>query len=364
MIITTKEQILEHNHILKFTDDEIAAIADVACDINNDVTLSGYAQAAYDRIFVEHCLHSDAAGALPDTVNIYANGLFWTVVYISGLHTTIDYYNKHNISLDILSDTVQDMALWMRFYKRNNNTYGQESASWMWWSFGAKLFRLGRLQFAPETFSGDVEVYRHKLTGKTITMAAGGIEYRRDGYRNGLDGIYQRNAKHTLYYCGIDSVIAHVVNDDATIQTKPTHLDLSEYDCVLRKGDMILAVHIPQGERMDHQECCQSFEAAKLFFPEKLGCNFKAFTCGSWLLDPVWKSALSSNSNIRLFCERFSLVPTISSDVNEAIKFFVFQDKSIDLNTATPKTSLQKLILDKIADGHDFREPFGFLLND
>jgi|GEM_PF-5860145 len=362
MLITTRKQIEDLNHILKFTDDEIAALADTAAAINADENLRHYAELAYDKLYVQR-LHNIWEG-IPESVGGYANNLFWDIVYISGLPVAIEYYNAHDIPLDILSASVQDMPLWMRFYNRKNGVIGQEAAPWMWWSFGARLFRLGRLQFAPEAFESDVEVYKHNTTGAVVTVAMSGVEIRFDGRRNGYDTLYDHSAKRTTYYKGIDKLTAHVVNADATIQPKPTNFDLAEYTCVLRKGDPILAMHIPQGEPMNHADCQASFEQAKAFFPQKLGYEFKAYTCWSWLLDSSWTDLLEPKSNIRLFSERFTRVPIAGVQPNGAIKYFVFKDWGADLSQMQGETSLEKLILGKIAEGHGFREMSGFILND
>jgi len=362
MLITTKKQFEDLNYILKFTDEEISALAKIAAEIDADDTLRKYANLAYDKMYVQR-LHNPWNG-IPEHIGSYANNLFWDVVYISGLPTAVEYYKKRNISLDILSDSVQDMPLWMRFYRRKHGEIGQEAAPWMWWSFGARLFRLGRLQFAPDAYESDVEVYKHNTTGEVVVVAMSGMEIRRDSRRNGYDNLHDQSAKRVTYLKGIDTLTAQIVNADATVQAKVTNIDLSEYTCVLRKGDPILAMHIPQGEPMDHDRCQKSFEQAKAFFPKVLGYEFKAFTCWSWLLDSSWIELLEPNSNIRLFSERFTRVPISGVEPNGAIKYFVFKDWGADLLSIQGETSLEKLIISKAAEGHGFREMSGFILND
>ncbi len=85
-------------------------------------------------------------------------------------------------------------------------------------------------------------------------------------------------------------------------------------------GDKIVTVHIPGGEKLDYDACCESFAEAEGFlaqyFPEH---DFKYFICDSWLLYEGYIPFLGEGSNVSKFQTFFVPYRTEESDI--AIKF-------------------------------------------
>ncbi len=341
MILSEKIQLIELNKYFSFTDEEINAVWKVFEAILGDDELREYAKRAVHGIFTERKVFEDVAGDIPERVCKFSNNMFWTAVYLSGLKFTEALYDSKGIDRKILSDSVKDMVLWLRFHKSTRGVIGQSEPQWLWWSFTGRLFRLGRLEFAPERFWGNAEAYRSKKTGEVLWVCAGGVKYRKDGYADGLLDIFDEKVNTTENGVYLDLVRAQRVKNER-IDDEPTYLFLDEYDRALGFGDNVLEVHIPQGEKMDFNECLKSFDAAKKFFPKYFGYEFKAFVCWSWLLDPVWKTLLEKNTNIRRFCEPFTVEPRGYSGDGGDVRFFVFGNRDTDLSSAEAKTSLQK----------------------
>ncbi len=95
-------------------------------------------------------------------------------------------------------------------------------------------------------------------------------------------------------------------------------LDEADFDAPekgLRRGQKIVAVHIPPGSPLMTDECLRSVSDAEDFindyFPEHSGAPF---TCRSWLLDPGLSGLLPKDSNILAFAGLFDLVGTEPSD--------------------------------------------------
>jgi hypothetical protein len=92
------------------------------------------------------------------------------------------------------------------------------------------------------------------------------------------------------------------------LQFQPVSLDkrIDFKDYTIEPGELVLNVHIPQGQPLDEKECDRSFERAKAFFR---GAG-TAFVCHSWLLYPGLKDILPGDSNIIRFQNRFHIYST------------------------------------------------------
>lgn len=80
--------------------------------------------------------------------------------------------------------------------------------------------------------------------------------------------------------------------------------DLDGETVHLKAGAHLLNVHIPADGKMDYDECLESIEKAKVFF----GDSFQAFICDSWLISPVLRELLPSESNIVKFMNLYEIV--------------------------------------------------------
>lgn len=70
----------------------------------------------------------------------------------------------------------------------------------------------------------------------------------------------------------------------------------------LRQDEIVLNLHIPQGEPLDLEQCKESLREAAGFFE-----NFSEITCHSWLLSPALRQLLPEESNIIKFQSLFSV---------------------------------------------------------
>ena len=71
---------------------------------------------------------------------------------------------------------------------------------------------------------------------------------------------------------------------------------------ILKKGDPVINLHIPEDGRMDMKSCSVSLRRMSNFFAEyRPDYDWKGFICESWLLDPQLKPMLPENSNIIKF---------------------------------------------------------------
>ena len=138
-----------------------------------------------------------------------------------------------------------------------------------------------------------------------------------------------------------------------------------EYDAPqfgLKKGDPVIAVHIPADGPMCADACNASFALAKEFFaryfPEY---HYKAFTCHSWLLDPELKNLLGEDSNIIQFQNRFE---NVENDPSDAILRYVFKWNTTgrNLKYAPVLSSFAARTKKAYLTGTQFHESYGVIL--
>jgi hypothetical protein len=86
--------------------------------------------------------------------------------------------------------------------------------------------------------------------------------------------------------------------------------------------------------------------------------------CNSWLLDPQLKSILKPESNIIRFQDRFTITND-SYDSSDSVMQFVFGRHLRDIDTISPKSSLERGILEHLRSGRKLYGRQGwFPLND
>lgn len=104
---------------------------------------------------------------------------------------------------------------------------------------------------------------------------------------------------------------------------------------VLSPGTPVINCHIPRGTDLNPARVSASLlQARSLFHNLYPDVDFKAFLCYSWLLFPDMCAILGTNSNIRKFAERFTIIGTCN-------------DKDQAMECLFPDTSLHQLALDK-----------------
>lgn len=120
----------------------------------------------------------------------------------------------------------------------------------------------------------------------------------------------------------------------------------------IKIGDKILGVHIPDnGGPFNETTCQEAYDLAEDFFakyfPEH---DYKCYDCRSWLLDKTLRNFLSPSSNIIKFMDTFDIV--WEKEAYSALTYlFGMGTEVCDLKNITPKTSLQKHVIDHILNG-------------
>lgn len=123
------------------------------------------------------------------------------------------------------------------------------------------------------------------------------------------------------------------------------------------KNQIVLNVHIPQGEPLSQQGVEESFELARVFFR---GIS-PVYICHSWLLYPDLNKILSHGSNILQFQKHFYIY-----DIDEASREAeqrIFNRLSANPYSYEEETSLQRSAKAFLVAGNNLGSGFGIKLD-
>ncbi len=143
---------------------------------------------------------------------------------------------------------------------------------------------------------------------------------------------------------------------------EPVHLDEAQWDVVLSPGDPILEIHIPEDGPMDFEQCGACFRDAvaryTTWYPDR---SFRAFACGSWLLDPQFQLYMPETSNIVRFQRACHLYPLKRGPGRSGL-LRIFE--SDDIPNLPRDTTMRRGYLDHLGAGKGWWGGGGIVLPD
>lgn len=129
----------------------------------------------------------------------------------------------------------------------------------------------------------------------------------------------------------------------------------------IKKGDSVLEVHIPAGERLTATAARESIAQARAFFAKHFpDYAYRAMTCHSWMLDETLGQYLPPESNILAFAAMFD---TLHSTPSDAILRYLFRwdTTRTGLRHLLPPSSFAKRVKEAALGGAVFYETLGLL---
>ncbi|OGV52915.1 MAG: hypothetical protein A2X49_09965 [Lentisphaerae bacterium GWF2_52_8] len=287
------------------------------------------------------------------------------LLVLSGFPNVHRKYDARKIPQEVLDDTLADIPLWLKRLKMDDGTIGlsRRILSWLFGHFSADLYRLGRLQFCPlGKFNYAFRIYRNKKNKRVLALAEDGTSVDAAGFLTQKD---EEPAWKASLSITEKEIRGFPTDPQGLISREPICLDASEWTEAIAKGAAVLDVHIPEGEALSVEACRDSFEKALRFFLEHYPeLDFKAFTCTSWLFDPVFLKILKPSSNILSFYKEFYCVPYHHGIcTNETLRRVFGKDRE-RLDEAPKDTSMKKAIFEHYKNGGVFRESGAFILMD
>lgn len=302
--------------------------------------------------------------ALPDNLGGVHVRMFSLVAVVSGIEHAIANFNATGVNDTIISDTLGYIGRYTRDIKNKRNVWGIESLTWLRNYVKAEIFRLGRLTFRAGQDFLPFRAFRSRRTGEVITLCDSSGKYRTDGLADGCNGINDPEAWNPIFELNEAFVKGCPVSNKYTALREPVTLDLREWEQMWAPGDRIIEVHIATGPpKLTHEACIDSYRQAVEFFPSYYSdIKFSAFRCWSWLLSPQLQEILPPESNIVQFMRDYHQLPVWGDE--SAAYDLVFGNSATDITKVTPKTQLQKAIVDFVMAGNKLRGSAGYILWD
>ena len=321
-----------------------------------------YRASGYERDFIrkwpslDHALGEDGR-------------MLYLLVLLSGLPQLDEINRAHSVPEDIVRHTLSDVTRWVGGDEDGTvqRPWGitPVAVSWLINHMRGDLYRVGRLQFQFSAFHYEVRAFRHRASGAVVALSEDGVHFRADGGRVGRDVDTGPGAWDSRLVTANGRVTGNPISPDGKCLPEQIALDAADWLPVLTPNRPALAIHIPGGGPMAHDQCGESFRRALPFFrdhfPER---PFDAFCCSSWLLDTELQDLLPATANIVRFQREFYLFPVPTGP--EYVLSNILGEVPSDLSAAPRRTALQRAAVAVLESGKSLRPTGGgcFLLPD
>lgn len=119
----------------------------------------------------------------------------------------------------------------------------------------------------------------------------------------------------------------------------------------IRKGQLLIDVHIPSRGRLSEKEMVASYAEAAEFFKKSLNGQKAVFHCESWLLADYHDEFLREDSGIRLFAHRYLLVER-TPDEGDLWRIF-YKDADLPFQDLPEDTALKRGYKKRLLEGKE-----------
>ncbi|MCJ8330430.1 MAG: acyltransferase domain-containing protein [Lentisphaeria bacterium] len=315
------------------------------------------------RCFTQECEGLSKMSSLPHfkDSHIPHGNMVYAYFMLAGCPYLKNRHEAKNISSQITIDTLRDIKIWMDDYYSQNGFWGLTCMGWISRHLREEIYRIGRLQFEQGIYDFEFEAYIHKKKNTVIVLAHDGVVFREDGQWEDANGHTDasKNWRATLTETQLE-FSGFPISQNGYAVNKRVSLCKKEWSRALKNGDPVIKVHIPADGSMTYADCGDSFMQAKTFYKTVQPYPFKAFTCGSWLLDYQLSKYMHSESNVVKFLMEHYLIPLKFANEKQTY-YIVFGDSKVDVMAAITKTSLQKAIRKLVEDGGICRSAGGLI---
>jgi len=294
----------------------------------------------------------------------FAGRMFQAVVILSGIPRYRTEHAARGIPEKISRDNLLGIELWMHNYRQRFGQWGFDRGSWLANHITDRLVRMQRLEFGLSRFAFGFTLLRERCgEHRVVALADSGLRLRQDGRYQNAQGTPADDPGWGTYLMGNEKTITgYPVVEPNVVAREPVTLDLSQWEVVLQAGDPVLDIHIPARGKMDIAACDESFAQAMTFFPRYYPEHvFKAFTCGSWLVDPQLAQQMPG-SNMAHFAQRYHHLP--ADGANDGQVYDLGLGGRCPLDKAPKDTTLRRILVEHMGKGGQWWYTNGVILRE
>jgi hypothetical protein len=297
---------------------------------------------------------------------------FDPTVLLAGFRRLAADHRRRGIPTDITLATLRDLDLWMEHHRTATGAWAVRETDWIARHLTGRLFQLGRLQFEPRALELPFAVFCCRTGTEVAILAEGGRVFREDGQFADADRGSLAESPAVLGTWRSRFVEddrgwhGSVVDAAGRVRAGTEFLDRKGWSLAARRGDPVLAVHIPAAGRFNgpltREACADSFRRSIPFFARyRVAAPPQLLTCISWMLDPQLASELPPDSHLVSFQQFFRLLPVPAADDRQTLER-VFGAHVADWSRAPRDTSLRLIIAGGAAAGVRWRMGGGVML--
>ncbi|NLD87056.1 MAG: DUF5596 domain-containing protein [Clostridiales bacterium] len=294
------------------------------------------------------------------------NGLYGMTVFFahaSFIPESVEYFRDRNVPENIIRDTLLNLEDALVMHRQGFACDGFEVNRHFGWNQHfviCDILLVRRLNFEMRTFTNSVKVFKNNKTGEYKILLFDCLIHP-SGYLVGSAGYNDEEGALTAELLETDEYYEGYPADteNAKAIREKVRLCKSEWSVALEPGDEVVNVHIPDMPDFSPEAVEYSYrrfqEVVKISFPE---FRYKAFACGSWLLDPQLRDMLKKDSNILSFQSKYMRFPIKSQ--GKAVFTFLFKNQLIKrIEDQTENTSLERAAKRHYLEGKYIYEPAG-----
>jgi len=279
---------------------------------------------------------------LPVLDGSVARDVFGVLVIFAFLPESVLYYRNHGFSEEEIKKFYAGLKGCIRKCSESVGRPCLSMSRFNWtliYIFG-EMFNYDAFNYQFREFYGGAIVLKNKTTEEFAIMMIEN-KFHRNGRILGSAGAMDEEDSFEADFKETDEAFIGRLVVKGIVSSDISELKKSEWECVLSPGDEVMAVHIPAGTNLAHEEFIRSFkgsfEFAKKKFPER---DPKFLVCFSWLMDPTLAEIMDPKSKIVGFNNAFMKYPLESS--GREFRHWVFPEGGMDNKKLPEDTSLQR----------------------
>ncbi|MBQ5746864.1 MAG: hypothetical protein IIV81_02885, partial [Clostridia bacterium] len=267
---------------------------------------------------------------------------FGVFIIFSLLPESVSFYRSHGYTEEEIVTAYSGLKSYIKRGETGSVGRPYLSMSLFNWTliyiFG-EMFNHDAFNYQFREFYGGAIILKNKETGEYIPMMLEN-RFHKNGQVLGSAGATDEEGSFDAEFEETDEAFVGHLVIRGRVSSDLSECKKAEWECVLRPGDEVMAVHIPKGTDLAREEFIRSFkgsfEVAKKKFPER---NPKFLVCFSWLMDTTLAELMES-SKIAGFGNAF-LRYLLLSDGKE-FRHWVFPKCGEDNKKLPEDTSLQR----------------------
>ena len=300
-------------------------------------------------------INSDLAtlGFPKDEENSLATRMLPSLAMMQGFPYADGLMRARGIPDDIRTTALRSLLGCVNGYRmRHDGEYGCYAFGWFQLAYDAKLYVVGSLQLELGFPSMDFFRVYESNTGEVVSLA-NGFRVHKSGFALGSFRFEDEEGSFTAEFIETpDAYIGYPYDDKGLVCKEKVTLPRSEWHEKLMPGDPVVNLHIPSGVPFTPETLDETDRKMRDFLAEYFpDYAYRAFFCGSWLLDPQLADLLGEGSNIVRFGRRFTPVCT-QHDGYGVFRFaFLMPDNNFTFEELPEKTSLQRAVKQYYLDG-------------